>query len=1314
LTTPSSLNSPSNERAPLAFDASDKTKYLNFDGVGSGLIMALSGPEVVRALELTARTNDNIPEWDPTQFTLFASNEALTWEDEGWSKVANGQTGLNGQRGDVRTVSFVNEQAYRYYKLVFNEVRGNKDGKRFVHVSEVALLAPDLRLVQDAQGLTLSGSQAAIASFIAAEGNLQFLPGVAGGKGTMTVVANDGLNITRRAVVLEPVDPFAMSATYNGGNFEVFAANANGLRVNRAALDTVQMGVLSDHLQVLKLSDRAFTVQATQGADTVSVFLGNTRGNLERTVHLQGTEHLADDTLVVQFKPLASSTTENVIRLGSGELVSGIERITWDETLSELQLVGDTVKIVAVDPADPADPDADPVIDLGRHTVLRVKAERLVVVGDLYAKDFHLHVAPRNLSVDGGLYRYGVNGEVDDSYLPPGAVQALPPLQTGEVDLSDLMDSPYAALIQPADPTASISLGGQGGGVTIDPAQLSQLNNAGLVLGARGASNPVSIDGSGGPIVVNVPLVIQSTGESGKVQLSGELQGVSLEIFGPGNTTEFRDGTVVGMREGLLIEDAVRFAGNVVLEAGAPGQSADLRITGRINGGLGDADVLNLSAQGGTVQVQGRVGDGIGSTSLVSGGQGYVDGIYDKVFLTGGSGTGATARITVTGGAVTEVALVSVGGGYRAGEVLSANRSSLGDFNSVASGFAMRIEALADLEGLNIRGSLDVSFDERVYVDGDIVIDASGTVTFSDQVVLRGGGQLIVHNAAKVFFLGGITTDGAQALQVIAGETGSSVAFSGGILPGAEDQVSFDGVKTFSLWMPAAGSALASATVVGGDLHIGDIKGRTQLRLALDVLDIQADQLTMSKATANLSLMASAQDLRVHVAEDVGSLDAPVTGSFARLSVSAGESAQALGDVHLKTSSDSALVRQGVVTDGQIQWQADADLLVSSGTQVASTGAGSIRLNVAGDLRMDADSVIRTVSGQMQLSTQGFMEVNRLQSQTGRIALDAGENIRVVGSHQSPQITTAGDLDVRSSLGVAAYGFDRLFVDVHEITGLNRVTGDVVISGWNGLQIGADGYHSDSADGWLVLMSGRAGLVEANGAVTAYGDRVARISGKTVIMPAVLPGRQMQGFNAYITEPIEVSPTAHALDELNRYLRQDWLDAVGLGSSIDQRADALRAQAGQTSRLAILKAQGLVATAYDELGSALHTTALLEAALHRAQAPMAASAWQADALNAWAERSFEQRERDALLQDAQSERDFPVRVSDSTKSLTGEAVASDAPVANKTPVTRLKPVFEAGESSRSEQATDDADGKSELVALEQSLMAISQQERVDF
>ena len=69
----------------------------------------------------------------------------------------------------------------------------------------------------------------------------------------------------------------------------------------------------------------------------------------------------------------------------------------------------------------------------------------------------------------------------------------------------------------------------------------------------------------------------------------------------------------------------------------------------------------------------------IGYSSL-SGGSGYVSsGIpYHRVPLTGGSGTGATADITVTGGVVVGVRAVDVGSNYVTGDVLSASNANLG------------------------------------------------------------------------------------------------------------------------------------------------------------------------------------------------------------------------------------------------------------------------------------------------------------------------------------------------------------------------------------------------------------------------------------------------------------------------------------------------------------------------------------------------------------------------------------------------------------------------------------------------------------
>jgi hypothetical protein len=52
-------------------------------------------------------------------------------------------------------------------------------------------------------------------------------------------------------------------------------------------------------------------------------------------------------------------------------------------------------------------------------------------------------------------------------------------------------------------------------------------------------------------------------------------------------------------------------------------------------------------------------------------GSGYTNGTYTNIALSGGTGTGATANLTVSGGAVTASALVRGGQFYLVGDVLS-------------------------------------------------------------------------------------------------------------------------------------------------------------------------------------------------------------------------------------------------------------------------------------------------------------------------------------------------------------------------------------------------------------------------------------------------------------------------------------------------------------------------------------------------------------------------------------------------------------------------------------------------------------------
>ena len=73
----------------------------------------------------------------------------------------------------------------------------------------------------------------------------------------------------------------------------------------------------------------------------------------------------------------------------------------------------------------------------------------------------------------------------------------------------------------------------------------------------------------------------------------------------------------------------------------------------------------------------------ITSFGAITGGSLYTAGTYNNVALTGGTGTGATANITVSGaGAVTTVTLVSGGIGYNVGDSLSAPAASIGGSGS--------------------------------------------------------------------------------------------------------------------------------------------------------------------------------------------------------------------------------------------------------------------------------------------------------------------------------------------------------------------------------------------------------------------------------------------------------------------------------------------------------------------------------------------------------------------------------------------------------------------------------------------------------
>lgn len=104
-------------------------------------------------------------------------------------------------------------------------------------------------------------------------------------------------------------------------------------------------------------------------------------------------------------------------------------------------------------------------------------------------------------------------------------------------------------------------------------------------------------------------------------------------------------------------------------------------------------------------------------------GSAYTNGTYYNVALTGGTGTGATANITVATNTVTVCALVIGGAGYVIGDVLSCLASDVG---GTGTGFSVTVSAVAGLNTYTDNGG-------RMYVGGQ-----GESVTLTNWYPLRG------------------------------------------------------------------------------------------------------------------------------------------------------------------------------------------------------------------------------------------------------------------------------------------------------------------------------------------------------------------------------------------------------------------------------------------------------------------------------------------------------------------------------------------------------------------------------------------------
>lgn len=104
-----------------------------------------------------------------------------------------------------------------------------------------------------------------------------------------------------------------------------------------------------------------------------------------------------------------------------------------------------------------------------------------------------------------------------------------------------------------------------------------------------------------------------------------------------------------------------------------------------------EADNMILLFGGTKVAAAPAAPGAIATLGIITGGSLYTNGTYNNVPLTGGTGSDATANITVAGGAVTAVVIVNKGTGFAAANALSASAASIG---GTGSGFTVPVATI--------------------------------------------------------------------------------------------------------------------------------------------------------------------------------------------------------------------------------------------------------------------------------------------------------------------------------------------------------------------------------------------------------------------------------------------------------------------------------------------------------------------------------------------------------------------------------------------------------------------------------------------
>lgn len=206
---------------------------------------------------------------------------------------------------------------------------------------------------------------------------------------------------------------------------------------------------------------------------------------------------------------------------------------------------------------------------------------------------------------------------------------------------------------------------------------------------------------------------------------------------------------------------------------------------------------------------------GVATFDAPTAGTGYTNGTYNNVPLVGGHGTGASANITVAGNVVTTVTLVNPGSGYQASDSLTAMSNTY--LGGTGSGFAVEVATVTSSTtpivsgvyvtnpGINYVASdvLTYSANGQGFGNGGTITIGSVTAAFSGSgaqaglitsitAVTQPSSKFVTNGSYYVSLTGG-TGSGAAANVTIANGTASVAIVNPGSGYAANDSLGFTG-----------------------------------------------------------------------------------------------------------------------------------------------------------------------------------------------------------------------------------------------------------------------------------------------------------------------------------------------------------------------------------------------------------------------------------------------------------------------------------------------------------------------------------------